>query len=93
MPDIPLKNQAFDLTFHPTQTSIYVGLLTGEIKAFSYKSSATSADSNDGLTHTSTFSLRPTKRSCRGLAMSIDGGKLYRLVVLSTESLVGKVKV
>jgi hypothetical protein len=32
MTDINLKNQVFDLKFHPSQHTLYAALLTGEIK-------------------------------------------------------------
>ena len=53
---------AYTHTFH-------AGLLTGEIKAFAY-------DSGDG-TCKSSFELRPTKRSCRGLAVDGTGDRLW----------------
>ncbi|KAF9516040.1 hypothetical protein BS47DRAFT_1315693 [Hydnum rufescens UP504] len=73
MPDIPLKNQPFDLTFHPSQPIVYVGLLTGEVKAYSYSADLPETD----FTHSELFSTRPTKRSCRGLATSVSGDRLY----------------
>ncbi|KAF8513590.1 WD40 repeat-like protein [Hysterangium stoloniferum] len=69
MPDVPLGNHVFDLEFHPKSCHVYAGLLTGEIKAFEY-------DNNDGSCKP-TFSLRPTKRSCRGLAVDVSGNKLW----------------
>lgn len=30
--DINLSNQVFDLIFHPTQSTLYAALLTGEVK-------------------------------------------------------------
>ncbi|KDQ07552.1 hypothetical protein BOTBODRAFT_38752 [Botryobasidium botryosum FD-172 SS1] len=71
MPEIPVGNQAFDLTFHPTSSTVYVGLLTGEIKAFNY------SDSESDWEYSKAFTLRPTKRSCRGLATSPTGDRLY----------------
>ncbi|KIJ25297.1 hypothetical protein M422DRAFT_96454, partial [Sphaerobolus stellatus SS14] len=69
MPDIPLGNHVFDLEFHPKTNHVYTGLLTGDIKAFSY-------DNDDGSC-IPTFSLRPTKRSCRGLAVDLSGSHLW----------------
>ncbi|KAF8583453.1 WD40 repeat-like protein [Ramaria rubella] len=69
MPDLLLGNHVFDLEFHPQYDHLYTGLLTGEIKAFAY-------DSTDGSCEP-TFTLRPTKRSCRGLAIDGSGDKLW----------------
>ncbi|EJD51834.1 WD40 repeat-like protein [Auricularia subglabra TFB-10046 SS5] len=72
MPDIPVGNQIFDVVFHPSADIVLAGLLTGEIKAFSYSDAAT----EDG-DFTAKWDVRPTKRSCRGLAYSYDGAKVY----------------
>lgn len=68
MPDIPLKSQCFDVAFSPSHDHVYVGLLTGHIKAFAY--------SDDGEAATNLFSLRPSKQSCRSLATLSDGARL-----------------
>ncbi|KAG8932469.1 WD repeat-containing protein jip5 [Tulasnella sp. 418] len=68
MPDILLKNQCFDLAFHPAHDQVYAGLLTGEIKGFSYDDAGDSSEA---------FTVRPTKRSCRGLAIDKDGSQLF----------------
>ncbi|KAI0943775.1 WD repeat-containing protein jip5 [Taiwanofungus camphoratus] len=68
MPDIPVGAQIFDLTFHPNSSTVFTGLLTGEVKAFSY---------DDQGNHESKFTLRPSKRSCRALTISRDGGRLW----------------
>jgi len=66
--DIQLKNQPLDLTFAPQNNVVYTGLMTGEVKAFSFE--------DDGQ-HSETFSIRPTKRSCRGLALDSGGTRLF----------------
>jgi WD repeat-containing protein 55 len=68
MPDIPVGAQIFDLTFHPSQPTVYTGLLTGEVKAFCY---------DEQGNHEERFVVRPSKRSCRGLALNNDGSKLW----------------
>lgn len=68
MPDIRLKNQCFDLVFSPVHDQVYVGLLTGEVKGFTYDADGEAARA---------FTLRPTKRSCRGLAINDAGSRLY----------------
>ncbi|KAI0795776.1 WD40 repeat-like protein [Abortiporus biennis] len=68
MPDIPVGAQIFDLVFHPTSPVVFTGLLTGEIKSFGY---------DEQGNYDEKFSLRPSKRSCRGLTMSAEGDKLY----------------
>lgn len=68
MPVISLGSQIFDLAFHPTASVVYTGLLNGKVKAFTYD--------EQGM-HSEAFSLRISKRSCRGLALSPDGSSLY----------------
>lgn len=68
MPDIPVGTQIFDLVFHPTDSIVFAGLLTGHVRAFSYDEQGTYDDR---------FALRPSKRSCRALAISEDGSKLW----------------
>ncbi|CCM06569.1 uncharacterized protein FIBRA_08846 [Fibroporia radiculosa] len=68
MPDIPVGTQIFDLVFHPITSIVFTGLLTGHVKAFSY-------DEDGG--HSSIFTVRPSKRSCRTLAINEDGSKLW----------------
>ncbi|KAL5498028.1 JIP5 [Sanghuangporus vaninii] len=68
MPDISTGAQVFDISFHPTSSLVYVGLLTGGIKAFSYDEQGQAEEK---------FSIRPSKRSCRGLATNEDGSHLF----------------
>ena len=68
MPNIPVGAQIFDLVFHPSESLVFAGLLTGEVKAFSY---------DEQGNHEEKFSARPSKRSCRGLTMSEEGDKLW----------------
>ncbi|KAJ7625006.1 WD40-repeat-containing domain protein [Mycena polygramma] len=67
MPDIHVGAQVFDAVFHPTNSTVYTALLTGHVKAFAY----------DADTHKNTFSVRPSKRSCRALTINDDGTRLY----------------
>ncbi|KAL1731586.1 WD40-repeat-containing domain protein [Schizophyllum commune] len=70
MPSINVGSQIFDLVFHPQEPTIYTALLTGHVKAFSY-------DAQGALVPS--FSLRVSKRSCRGLDLGkgADTGKVY----------------
>jgi len=68
MPDIPVGTQIFDLVFHPNSSIVFTGLLTGHIKAFGY---------DEQGNYTDKFSIRPSKRSCRALAVSGDGDQLW----------------
>ena len=68
MPESETGAQIFDINFHPTESLVFLGLLTGTIKAFSYDEQGQSQEK---------FTLRPSKRSCRGLVSSEDGSKLY----------------
>ncbi|CDZ96495.1 WD40 repeat protein [Phaffia rhodozyma] len=70
--DIHLKNQVFDLVFHPKHNTLYTALLTGEIKAFNY-----TLGEPDEITYEKAFSVRPTRKSCRSLALDFEGDLLY----------------
>lgn len=75
MGDIQVGSQIFDLVFHPNHSTVYTGLLTGEIKAFSFESLAQKNTQTTKLEPD--FCLRPSKRSCRGLTINEDGSKLW----------------
>ncbi|WWD06227.1 WD repeat-containing protein JIP5 [Kwoniella europaea PYCC6329] len=83
MPDIKLRNQPFDLAFHPNESVIFSSLLTGEVKAWRY-------DDEDGST-SSSWSVRPSKRTARALVVEESGkhiwmgGKSGTLFQLTTE--------
>ncbi|TIA82476.1 hypothetical protein E3P98_01403 [Wallemia ichthyophaga] len=64
---IPLENQPHDCVFSPNSDNVYVGLLTGEIKGFSYTEQG----------YERKLRVRPSKKSCRGLDVSGDGNTLY----------------
>ncbi|KAH8097087.1 WD40 repeat-like protein [Cristinia sonorae] len=68
MPNIPVGAQIFDLVFHPSESLVVTGLLTGDVKAFSY---------DEQGNHEERFSIRPSKRSCRGIAMNESGDKIW----------------
>ncbi|KAG6829913.1 hypothetical protein H0H92_002936 [Tricholoma furcatifolium] len=68
MPEISAGAQVFDLAFHPTHSTVYTGLLTGHVRAFAYDDQGQSRR---------TFSVRPSKRSCRALCLDADGSHLY----------------
>ncbi|KAG5719143.1 WD repeat-containing protein JIP5 [Termitomyces sp. T112] len=68
MPEISAGAQVFDLAFHPTHSTVYTGLLTGHVRAFAY---------NDQGHSKRTFSVRPSKRSCRAICLDHDGSHLY----------------
>ncbi|KAF9921979.1 hypothetical protein FBU30_007936 [Linnemannia zychae] len=59
----------FDFAFHPTLDIIATGLITGHINCVKY---APGAGNNEVA-----WSIRPTKKSCRGLAFSSDGAGLF----------------
>ncbi|TFK53088.1 WD40 repeat-like protein [Heliocybe sulcata] len=68
MPDIQVGEQVFDVAFHPAESLLYTGLLTGEVKAFRY---------DDQGQHESAFTVRPSKKSCRALETDADGAYLW----------------
>ncbi|EIW73167.1 hypothetical protein TREMEDRAFT_59329 [Tremella mesenterica DSM 1558] len=89
MPDIKLKNQPFDVAFHPTSPILYTSLLTGEVKAFRY-------DDTLGESSSTSWTARPTRRTARAVVVNQMGesvwvgGKSGALFRLDAES--GKVK-
>ena len=68
MPDVSLKSQALDLAFHPLNDTLFVALLDGQIRCYSY-------DEN-GIT-TLKWKVRPSKKSCRALDVRSDGLQLW----------------
>jgi WD repeat-containing protein 55 len=70
MPDIPVGAQIFDLVFHPTLSIVYTASITGEIKSFTY---------DEEGQHCPGFTQRPSKRSCRGVALNDEGTKLWAI--------------
>lgn len=74
MAEIPVGNQPFDLAFHPSEPLLFVALLTGQVSAYSYSHNAAS---EEDFSYEQKFSVRPTKRSCRGLATSLSGDRVY----------------
>jgi hypothetical protein len=69
MPEILVGAPISDLVFHPTQSIVYTGFLTGAIKALAY-------DDHDGNCE-ERFSLGLSKRPCRALAVNSDGSQLW----------------
>ncbi|KAK4687819.1 WD repeat-containing protein 55, partial [Tremellales sp. Uapishka_1] len=69
MPDIRLKNQPFDLAFHPSSSTLYSSLLTGEVKAYSF-------DEETGETK-STWTARPSKKTARCLDVEESGDAVW----------------
>ncbi|ORY22972.1 WD40-repeat-containing domain protein [Naematelia encephala] len=68
MPDIRLKNQPFDVVFHPQSPVIYGAILTGEVKAFRYD--------EEGEASTS-WSVRPTRRAARAISVEASGDSIW----------------
>ena len=68
MPDIPVGAQIFDLAFHPDRPLVLTGLLNGAVKAFGY---------DEQGNHEEKFAARPSKRSCRTLALAEDGARAW----------------
>ncbi|KIM27924.1 hypothetical protein M408DRAFT_329837 [Serendipita vermifera MAFF 305830] len=68
MPDTTLKTQALDLAFHPLADILFVGLLDGQIRCYSYDSSGDT---------TLKWKTRPSKKSCRALDVRHDGSHLW----------------
>lgn len=68
MPDIPVSSQIFDIAFDPTRPIVHSALLSGAVKSFKY---------DEQGNYESSFDLRPSRKSCRGLDISEDGERLW----------------
>ncbi len=68
MPDISVGSQIFDLVFHPSHSTAYTALLSGKVKAYSYDQEGNSKQ---------TVSVKISQKSCRGITIDEDGGRLY----------------
>ncbi|KAG0213801.1 WD40-repeat-containing domain protein [Mortierella sp. GBAus27b] len=65
------KSTVFDFAFHPSRDIIATGLITGHINCVKY---VPGAGNNETL-----WSVRPSKKSCRGLAFNNDGSGLFTI--------------
>ncbi|KAF8926609.1 hypothetical protein BGZ52_005391, partial [Haplosporangium bisporale] len=65
------KSAVFDFAFHPTEDIIATGLITGHINCVKY---VPGAENNESL-----WNVRPSKKSCRGVAFSHDGAGLFTI--------------
>ncbi|KAG0314541.1 hypothetical protein BGZ99_008067 [Dissophora globulifera] len=63
------KSTVFDFAFHPTENIIATALITGHINCVKYQPGL---GNNESL-----WKVRPSKKSCRGLAFSHDGAGLF----------------
>ncbi|TYJ57532.1 WD repeat-containing protein JIP5 [Cryptococcus floricola] len=69
MPDITLKNQPFDVEFHPTEPVLFASLLTGQVQSWRY-------DDQTGETSAG-WNVRPSKRTARALAIEEGGDNVW----------------
>ncbi|CAB4376841.1 uncharacterized protein OCT59_018778 [Rhizophagus irregularis] len=67
---IEFDNQIFDLAFHPSENIVATGLITGEVFCHRYTVDNTNENIN-------VLSIRPHKKSCRGLEFNHDGASLF----------------
>ncbi|KAF9997048.1 hypothetical protein BGZ65_007365 [Modicella reniformis] len=63
------KNTVFDFAFHPSEDIIATGLISGHINCVKY---VPGPGNNESL-----WKVRPSKKSCRGLAFNHDGSGLF----------------
>ncbi|KAF5373801.1 hypothetical protein D9758_000832 [Tetrapyrgos nigripes] len=68
MPGISVGSQIFDLVFHPSHSTVYTALLSGKVKAIAYDQEGRSKQ---------LFSIKISKKSCRGITANEDGSRLY----------------
>ncbi|CAG8546112.1 5238_t:CDS:2, partial [Acaulospora morrowiae] len=67
---LTFENLVFDLAFHPHQNIIATGLITGEVFCHRYATEANAENQN-------ILSIRPHRKSCRGLEFNHDGTVLF----------------
>ncbi|KAL0578813.1 hypothetical protein V5O48_003180 [Marasmius crinis-equi] len=68
MAEISVGSQIFDLVFHPSHATLYTASLSGEVKGVSY--------TREGKNQQQ-FSIKVSKKSCRGITLNEDGTRLY----------------
>ncbi|KAF8884235.1 WD40-repeat-containing domain protein [Gymnopilus junonius] len=78
MPEIPVGAQIFDVVFHPTFSTVYVGLLTGHVKAYAY-------DEQGG--HKPAFSVRTFQVILSGFLYAVGKGKALYTIDTLTEAI------
>lgn len=72
---IKLRNQVFDLCFHPSRPLILSGLINGDVYCYSY-----SSETADQVTNQRKFELKKHhSQSCRGTKFSSDGNNFYTI--------------
>jgi WD repeat-containing protein 55 len=66
--NVPLNSQVFDLVFHPEHSTVYAGLLTGQVKGVSYDHFGN---------HNIALSLTLSNKSIRTVELNQDGSTLF----------------
>lgn len=84
--DIGLSSDALDVSFHPDNDThrVAVGLISGKVQLFDYSALFQEGNSvqsqsakQKGKLHKRLWSVRPSRKSCRGVAFNHSGSILY----------------
>lgn len=88
--DIGLSADPLDIAFHPRENTalLATGLISGKVQLFTYGSwlESGAADSSS-KSYKRLWSVRPSRKSCRGVYFSLDGSTLY--AISKDRSLIG----
>jgi len=74
---IKFKAQPFCIDVHPTQPLLATGLITGQLKLFSWAPHFGQEDGTTRLCATQSWSARPHKEACRAALFSADGASIF----------------
>jgi len=84
--NIGLSSDALDVSFHPDKEThrIAVGLISGKVQLFDYSSlfqggelAQSHSGKHQGKLYKRLWSVRPSRKSCRGVAFDHSGSTLY----------------
>lgn len=79
--DIALSSDALDVSFHPDESThlIVVGLISGKVQLYDYSAmlDVGSDAPRTGKLYKRVWSVRPSHKSCRGVAFDVRGTSIY----------------
>ena len=80
--DIPLSSDALDVAFHPDEDKplIAAGLISGKVQLFDYSGVLRKESERvEGKLHRRLWSVRPSHKSCRGVAFNDSGSSVFSI--------------
>ena len=80
--DIKLSSDALDVCFHPNESTnqIVVGLISGKVQLYDYTDmlkNDISDESGKSKAYKRLWSVRPSHKSCRGVAFDASGSNIF----------------